>query len=159
MMRAEPAEEEESMSTLRAKVRMAILSVAAVGAELVLSSAIPQTAARADSAAATSVAITRKTLQTIAVPDSSYEVMEAEVEIPANTHVPRHTHPGTVVGYVLAGDYSIHLDGQPAKSIAPGNSFVVPSGVIHEESAGTHAAKVLAVFTVEKGKPLSSPAS
>jgi quercetin dioxygenase-like cupin family protein len=63
-----------------------------------------------------------------------------------------------VVGYVLSGDYSIQLDGQPAKSLAPGESFVVPSGMIHEEFAGAHAATVLAVFTVEKGKPLSSPA-
>jgi quercetin dioxygenase-like cupin family protein len=42
--------------------------------------------------------------------------------------------------------------------VPPGESFVVPSGVVHEELTGAHAATILAVFTVEKGKPLTSPA-
>ena len=40
----------------------------------------------------------------------------------------------------------------------PGESFLIPAGVIHEEFAGKHSAKAIAVFTVEKGKPLTSPA-
>jgi hypothetical protein len=44
------------------------------------------------------------------------------------------------------------------KSLKLGESFLIPARVIHEEFAGAHAAKVLAVFTVEKGKPLTSPA-
>jgi len=102
--------------------------------------------------------ITRKILSTIDVPDSKYQVIEARVEIAANVHVPPHTHPGTVVGYLLEGDYSIKLAGQPAKTLMPGESFVIPAGVVHEEFAGAHPAKALAVFTVEKGKPLTSPA-
>jgi quercetin dioxygenase-like cupin family protein len=102
--------------------------------------------------------ITRKVLSTVDVPGSNYQVIEAEVQIVANTHIPRHTHPGTVVGYLLEGDYSVKLEGQPVKSLMPGESFLIPAGVIHEEFAGEHAAKAIAVFTVEKGKPLTSPA-
>jgi quercetin dioxygenase-like cupin family protein len=102
--------------------------------------------------------ITRTVLSTIDVPASNYQVIESRVEIAANSHIPRHTHPGTVVGYLLEGDYSIKLEGQPLKSLKPGESMIIPSGVVHEEFAGAHAAKVIAVFTVEKGKPLSSPA-
>ena len=102
--------------------------------------------------------ITRKVLSTIDVPGSNYQVIEARVEIPANVHVPPHTHPGTVVGYLLEGDYSIKLAGQPVKSLKPGESFLIPPGIVHEEFAGAHPAKALAVFTVEKGKPLTSPA-
>jgi quercetin dioxygenase-like cupin family protein len=129
----------------------------AVLAEVLVGSALPE-ASKGAGAPPAPAAIARKTLQTVDVPGSSYQVIEAQVEIAAHTHVPKHTHPGTVVGYVLSGDYSIQLDGQPAKSVAPGESFVVPSGMIHEEFAGAHAARLLAVFTVEKGKPLSSPA-
>jgi quercetin dioxygenase-like cupin family protein len=93
------------------------------------------------------------------VPGSNYQVIEAEVEIAANTRVPRHTHPGTVVGYLLAGDYSVRLEGHPVKSLIPGESFLIPAGVVHEEFAGAHPAKAIAVFTVEKGKPLTSPAT
>ena len=142
---------------MRVRVRMGLLWASAIMAEILAGSVSPQTATAANTVSA-QPAITRRILQSVEVPGSTYQVIEAQVEIAANTHVPRHTHPGTVVGYVLAGDYSIRLNGQPAKLVAPGESFVVPSGIIHEEFAGPHAAKVLAVFTVEKDKPLSSPA-
>lgn len=142
---------------MRVSFRVVVLSATALVAEVLAGSALP-TASKGAGAASAPAAITRKTLQTVDVPGSSYQVIEAQVEIPAHTHVPKHTHPGTVVGYVLSGDYSIQLDGQQPKPVAPGESFVVPSGMIHEELAGSHAARVLAVFTVEKGKPLSSPA-
>jgi quercetin dioxygenase-like cupin family protein len=102
--------------------------------------------------------ITRTVLSTIDVPGANYQVIESKVEIAANSHIPRHTHPGTVVGYILEGDYSIKLEGQPLKSLKPGESMIIPDGVVHEEFSGAHAAKILAVFTVEKGKPLTSPA-
>lgn len=111
-----------------------------------------------DAARPPRAAITRHILQTLEVPGSNYQVVEAKVEIAANSRVPKHTHPGPVVGYVLEGDYSFRLEGQAAKPVPPGQSFVVPSGVPHEEITGAHPATVLAVFTVEKGKPLSSPA-
>lgn len=102
--------------------------------------------------------ITRTVLSTVDVPASAYQVIEAKVEIAANTHIPRHTHHGTVVGYLLEGDYSVQLEGQPLKTLLPGESFLIPAGVIHEEFAGARAAKVIAVFTIEKGKPLTSAA-
>ncbi len=102
--------------------------------------------------------ITRTVLQTVEVPGSSYQVIESKVEIAANSHASRHTHPGTVVAYLLEGDYSVQLEGQPRKSVQPGETFLIPAGVVHEEFAGAHAAKIIAVFTVEKGKPLTSPA-
>ncbi len=40
--------------------------------------------------------------------------------------------------------------GQPVKVLALGESFLIPAGVVHEEFAGPHAARILAVFTVEK---------
>jgi quercetin dioxygenase-like cupin family protein len=102
-------------------------------------------------------AIKRTVLQTVEVPGSSYQVIESKVEIAANSHIPRHTHPGAVVGYLLEGDYSVQLEGQPRKTLARGETFLIPAGVVHEEFAGEHAATIIAVFTVEKGKPLSSP--
>jgi quercetin dioxygenase-like cupin family protein len=148
---------QHGVSMMRVNVRVAVLSALALLAGVLASAAFPE-GSRSTGATPAAATITRKTLQTVDVPGSSYQVIEAQVEIPAHTHVPRHTHPGTVVGYVLSGDYSIQLEGQPVRPVAPGESFVVPNGMVHEELAGAHAARVLAVFTVEKGKPLSSPA-
>lgn len=108
--------------------------------------------------AVTAPVIKRTILNRIDVPGSSYEVVYALVEIAPNSTVARHTHPGTVFGYLLEGDYTLVAAGQPPHSLAIGDTLEVPAGIVHEEHSGNHGAKLLVVFTVEKGKPLSSPA-
>jgi quercetin dioxygenase-like cupin family protein len=39
--------------------------------------------------------------------------------IAAYSTVARHTHPGTLFGYLLAGDYTMPIDGQPAHTLRP----------------------------------------
>ena len=102
--------------------------------------------------------IKRTILNRIDVPGSAYEVVYALVEIAPNSTVARHTHPGTVFGYLLDGDYTLVVTGQPPRTLRIGETLEVPPGVVHEEHTGVRAAKILAVFTVEKGKPPSSPA-
>jgi len=115
----------------------------------------PQTAS---AQAAPASAIHRTILKRIDVPGSLYEVVYVLVEVAADSIVPRHTHPGSVMGYLLEGDYTVLLDGQPPRSLHNGEVFEIPPGVVHEEHSGNKPAKILAVFTVEKGKPLTSPA-
>lgn len=102
--------------------------------------------------------IQRTILNRIDVPGSSYEVIYALVEIAPNSIVARHTHPGTVLGYLLEGHYTMLMAGQPPRTLKAGDTLEIPAAVVHEERTGGHAAKLLVVFTVEKGKPLSSPA-
>ncbi|MCC7461378.1 MAG: cupin domain-containing protein [Gammaproteobacteria bacterium] len=92
------------------------------------------------------------------VPGGNQEVVYVLVEVPAHVAVARHTHPGAVFGYLLEGDYTMLIDGQPPRALRPGEWLQVPSGVPHAERAGARAARLLAVFTVEKGKPLTAPA-
>jgi quercetin dioxygenase-like cupin family protein len=102
--------------------------------------------------------IKRTVLQKWEIPGSSYEVVYALVEIPANTTVGRHTHPGSVFAYMMEGDYTFMPDGQPEKTYKTGDNFRIEPGVIHNEKSGTTPSKLMVVFTVEKGKPLASPA-
>jgi len=90
------------------------------------------------------------------VPGSAYEVVYVLVEIAAHARVGRHTHPGSVFAYLLEGDYSVLIDGQPLRAVKPGETWEVPPGVVHDEFTGDTAARILAVFTVEKGKALTS---
>ena len=124
----------------------------------IAASSLPSLAADVPGQAAAASAIHRTILKRIDVPGSSYEVVYVLVEIAADSVVPRHTHAGSVMGYLLEGDYAVLIDGQPPRSLHTGEVFEIPAGVVHEEHAGSKAAKILAVFTVEKGKPLSSPA-
>ena len=79
------------------------------------------------------------------------------VEAPARTSAGKHVHAGRVVGYVMEGEYTMLLDGQPPRALRAGDSLEVPPGVVHDERSGDLPARLLAVFTVEKGKPLTTP--
>jgi quercetin dioxygenase-like cupin family protein len=50
----------------------------------------------------------------------------------------------------------LERDQQP-KTICVGQSWHVRPGVVHEVKAGNCPAKVLAMYVVEKGKPLATP--
>jgi quercetin dioxygenase-like cupin family protein len=102
--------------------------------------------------------IKRTPLRKVDVPGTNYEVVFAMVEIASNVKVGRHSHPGTVFAYLLEGDYKLVLDGQPAKEYKAGETFEIAPGLVHDEQVGEKAAKALVVFSVEKGKPLASPA-
>ena len=112
----------------------------------------------APAASAPAPAIKRTVLGRTEVAGASQEVVYVLVEVPAHTEVPRHTHPGTVFGYLLEGDYTMMIEGQPARSLQAGEWLQVPSGVPHAERAGDRPARLLAIFTVEKGRPLTTPA-
>jgi quercetin dioxygenase-like cupin family protein len=91
------------------------------------------------------------------VPGSSYEVITAMVELQPGFKAGRHTHPGTVQA-VLDGEFMLAIDGEAEKTFAAGQSLEVPHGAIHNEGAvGTRPAKLIAVYIVEKGKPLVQP--
>ena len=102
--------------------------------------------------------IKRALLQKTEVPGSNYEVTVALLEVAPNTRIGPHTHPGAVVGYLLEGTYTVAIEGQPEKAIKPGESAEIPPGAVHDEWTGAAPAKMLVVYTLEKGKPLASPA-
>ena len=101
--------------------------------------------------------ITRTILEKFDVPDSNYETVIMHVEIAPEVNTGLHTHPGFDAAYLLGGDLTVLERGQPAKPIRPGQSGHVRPGIVHEVKAGGRPAKVLAMYVVEKGKPLATP--
>jgi quercetin dioxygenase-like cupin family protein len=103
--------------------------------------------------------VTRTPIGKIDVPGSNYEVITAIVTLQPGFKAGRHNHPGTVQAQVLEGEFMLHIDGQPEKTFKAGQSLEVPNAAIHNEGAvGSVPAKLIAVYVVEKGKPLASPA-
>jgi quercetin dioxygenase-like cupin family protein len=93
------------------------------------------------------------------VPGSNYEVIFGITELAAGFKSGRHSHPGLVLAYVAEGEFWYLVDGQPEKIYKVGESFQLPDRAIHNEgAAGSKPVKVMAVFVVEKGKPLVQPA-
>jgi len=111
----------------------------------------------AGSAVAQTSGITRTPLQKIDYPDG-YTVVTAIAEVPAGAAAGRHTHPGIETGYVLEGELELLIDGKPPQKIKAGESYQIPAGAVHDAKAGAKPFKVLAIYVVDKTKPLASPA-
>ena len=102
--------------------------------------------------------IKRTPLQKFDVPGTAYETVIGIAEIAANVNVGRHTHPGPESGYLLEGEFTLLVEGQPPLVVKAGESYKVPPGAIHDARSGDKGAKVIATYVVEKGKPLATPA-
>ena len=88
------------------------------------------------------------------------EVVQAIVDLPNGARSGRHTHPGEEVAYVLEGEIILAVQGKPPRTLKPGDTFFVEKSRIHETINESGApAKILVTYTVEKGKPLATPAS
>ena len=102
--------------------------------------------------------IKRTLLQKVDVPTANYETITGIAELSPGVNIGRHTHFGPETGYVMEGDFTLLVDGKPALALKAGDSYQVPPGVPHDARSGEKGAKVLAVYVVEKGKPLATPA-
>lgn len=88
------------------------------------------------------------------------EAVVARVEVAPGAKAGRHTHPGDEISYVMEGEATLLVDGQPPRKVKAGESFVIPAGVVHDASNDSSAPiKLVGVYIVEKGKPLATPAN
>jgi quercetin dioxygenase-like cupin family protein len=102
--------------------------------------------------------IKRIPLQKFDVPGAGYETVMGIAEIAPNVDIGKHSHPGIESGYVLEGDGILVVEGKPDRPLKAGDSYQIPAGAVHTAKSGPHGTKVLAVYVVEKGKPLATPA-
>ena len=87
------------------------------------------------------------------------EAVITHVEINPGVSVGRHTHPGEEISYIIEGSGELLIEGQPPRKLKAGDGFVVPAGAKHDaRNTGTTVLKLAAIYVVEKGKPLATPA-
>jgi len=87
------------------------------------------------------------------------EAVIVRVEFPPSATTGKHTHFGEEISYVTDGEGELTIAGQPARKLKVGDGFIVPSGAVHEaRNTGSQPLKLVAVFVVEKGKALTTPA-
>ena len=103
--------------------------------------------------------LSRKILAQMDGPMPGYVTVSAEVEIEPGVFVARHTHPGIESGYLLEGGIDLAIQGQPTRTLKPGDGFQVPAETPHAGGKnGDKKTRLVATYVVEKGKPLASPA-
>ena len=89
----------------------------------------------------------------------NHEAITARADFQPGGAVPRHTHPGEEVAYILEGEIELQVEGKPAQKFKAGDTFFLPAGTVHAaKNVGKGTAAVLSTYLVEKGKPLATPA-
>ena len=139
------------------------LTIAAIAIGLAASWGIERSSAQpapkaAAPAAPAPTGFKRVELQRHDLGTSGREAITARGEFQPGATVPKHTHPGEEVGYVLEGEVTLEMEGQPAKTVKAGDAFFIPAGTVHwAKNASKRNAAVLSTYLVEKGKPLATP--
>jgi quercetin dioxygenase-like cupin family protein len=85
-----------------------------------------------------------------------YEAVMGIAEIAPGAGTGKHRHYGVELAYVLEGTIVVERDGLPNVTGKAGESLK-NVGVHDARNAGSAPARVLAVYLVEKGKPLAEP--
>lgn len=89
----------------------------------------------------------------------NHEAVIAEVILAPGAFGGRHTHAGEEITYIIEGELEVIVEGKPTQNLKAGQGFIIPAGAIHNpHNTGSKPTKLAAIFYVEKGKPLSTPA-
>jgi quercetin dioxygenase-like cupin family protein len=107
--------------------------------------------------AASAQGIKRTPLQDVKFP-AGYHIVTVIAEIGPSQLAGRHTHPGVDTGYVLDGAATLMVEGKPDQELKAGDSYAVPAGIPHDIKTGDKGLKIMAVYVVEDGKPVATPA-
>lgn len=91
--------------------------------------------------------------------DEQREVVMLSVEFAPGTGLPRHTHPGDEFATILSGTVELRVDGQEARRLTAGQSYHNPRGSAHEaRNVGDAPARMISVFVIDRGRPVTQPA-
>ncbi|MGL4395266.1 MAG: cupin domain-containing protein [Hyphomicrobium sp.] len=102
--------------------------------------------------------ITRTILQKFDVEGTSLETTVMRVAFVPNFEVARHTHPGGEISYVLEGEITYLIDGQPPQRKVAGESVLLPAGTIHGAKMGPNGTVLIGTYVLDKGKPFMTKA-
>jgi quercetin dioxygenase-like cupin family protein len=89
---------------------------------------------------------------------ASKEVWMATASFPAGAKIPRHSHYGDEIHYVLEGSWTVEVEGQPPQTKKAGEWDMVKREVVHGGTVGSAPLKLLVVVVGDKGKPTTTPA-
>ena len=102
--------------------------------------------------------ITRTVLQRTEFPGDKMVSVLISAEVPPNSVVARHTHPGLESGYLTVGGGMLSIKGQPDRAMKAGDSYQVPPDTPHMFRNDGEKTVIVGMFVVEKDKPLATPA-
>jgi quercetin dioxygenase-like cupin family protein len=96
-----------------------------------------------------------------AIPEAAgKDVLMATVTYQPGQASDAHMHPGSIFAYVLEGHVTSQLEGSPARTFGPGESWYEPPGAHHivsKNASRTKPAKLLVFAIAGDGEALKQP--
>jgi quercetin dioxygenase-like cupin family protein len=85
------------------------------------------------------------------------EIVQVETKIPPGVESGWHVHPGEEVGYIIAGNVEMKVEGRPTVILHAGDGFLIPPNTPHNaRDLGPEIGRMLSTYIVEPGQPLAT---
>jgi quercetin dioxygenase-like cupin family protein len=85
------------------------------------------------------------------------EIVQVETEIPVGVESGWHVHPGEEVGYIVAGNVEMKVQGRPTVILRAGDGFLIPPRTPHNaRDLGPETGRMLSTYIVEPGQSLAT---
>jgi quercetin dioxygenase-like cupin family protein len=84
-------------------------------------------------------------------------MVQVETLIPPGVESGWHIHPGEEVGYIVAGEVEMRVQGRATVVLKPGDGFLIPPRVPHNaRDLGPETGRMLSTYIVETGQPVAT---
>ena len=84
-------------------------------------------------------------------------IVQVLTTIPEGVESGWHTHPGEEVGYILAGNVEMRIEGRESLHLPAGSGFLIPPGVRHNaRDVGPGTGRMLSTYLVDPEEPLAT---
>jgi quercetin dioxygenase-like cupin family protein len=101
--------------------------------------------------------LARREVQRAPLSIPSREMVQVETLIPAGVESGWHVHPGEEVGYIIAGQVEMRVQGRATVVLRPGDGFLIPPRTPHNaRDIGPETGKMLSTYIVETGQPIAT---
>jgi quercetin dioxygenase-like cupin family protein len=101
--------------------------------------------------------LARREVQRSPLSISGREMVQVETLIPAGVESGWHVHPGEEVGYIIAGQVEMRVQGRATVVLNPGDGFLIPPRTPHNaRDLGPETGRMLSTYIVETGQPIAT---
>ena len=101
--------------------------------------------------------LARREVQRSPLSIPSREMVQVETLIPAGVESGWHVHPGEEVGYIIAGEVEMRVQGRATVVLRPGEGFLIPPRIPHNaRDIGPETGRMLSTYIVETGQPIAT---
>lgn len=101
--------------------------------------------------------VERKTLRRQDLSMPGWEAVMIQTTVQPGGTEGWHTHPGTLMEYVLQGPWTMETRGKPTATYQTGETFSIVEGEVHQAiNPGKTVVRGLAILIVDKSKPMTT---